>query len=162
MPSTALRKGSREDAAAIVEYLRGDLDLREGEAVTGRDQCDGGRSPRVRSSYISPITAWEIGLLTLHGRLQLLIRPERWFANLFDAPGVELAELTPDVLIASSYLPGRPPKDPHDRIIAATARELGATLITRTRALLAYAGARAHRRRGVLKAVMVIGPSASA
>lgn len=112
--------------------------------------------------YISPITAWEIGLLTSHGRLQLLIRPERWFANLFDAPGVELAELTPDVLIASSYLPGRPPKDPHDRIIAATARELGATLITRTRALLAYAGARAHRRRGVLKAVMVIGPSASA
>jgi PIN domain nuclease of toxin-antitoxin system len=89
-------------------------------------------------SYISPISAWEIGMLVAHGRLQLLIRPERWFANLFDAPGVELADLSPDVLIASSYLPGRPPKDPTDRIIAATARELGATLITRDRALLAY------------------------
>ncbi len=89
-------------------------------------------------TYISPISAWEIGMLVAHGRLQLLIRPERWFANLFDAPGVELADLSPDVLIASSYLPGRPPKDPTDRIIAATARELGATLITRDRALLAY------------------------
>jgi PIN domain nuclease of toxin-antitoxin system len=90
------------------------------------------------TTYISPISAWEIGMLTSRGRLQLLIRPERWFANLFEVPGVRLAELSPDLLIASSYLPGKPPKDPTDRIIAATARELGATLITRDRALLAY------------------------
>jgi PIN domain nuclease of toxin-antitoxin system len=89
-------------------------------------------------SYISPITAWEIGMLVSHGRLQLLIRPERWFSNLFDAPGVRLADMSPDLLIASSYLPGKPPKDPTDRILAATARELGATLITRDRALLDY------------------------
>jgi len=90
------------------------------------------------TSYISPITAWEIGMLVSHRRLQLLIRPERWFANLFEAPGVRLAELSPDLLIASSFLPGTPPRDPTDRIIAATARELGATLITRDRALIAY------------------------
>jgi PIN domain nuclease of toxin-antitoxin system len=89
-------------------------------------------------SYISPISAWEIGMLTARGRLQLLIRPERWFANLFEVPGVRLAELSPDVLIASSYLPGKPPKDPTDRILAATARELGAMLITRDRALIDY------------------------
>jgi PIN domain nuclease of toxin-antitoxin system len=89
-------------------------------------------------AYVSPITAWEIGMLVSHGRLQSLIRPERWFANLFEAPGVKLADLSPDLLIASSFLPGRPPKDPTDRIILATARELGATLVTRDRALLAY------------------------
>jgi PIN domain nuclease of toxin-antitoxin system len=89
-------------------------------------------------SYISPMTAWEIGMLTARGRLQLLIRPERWFANLFDAPGVQLAPLSADLLIASSYLPGKPPKDPTDRILAATARELGATLVTRDKALLRY------------------------
>lgn len=89
-------------------------------------------------SYVSPISAWEIGMLVSRGRLQLLIRPERWFANLFEVPGVELAPILPDLLIASSYLPGSPPKDPTDRILAATARELGATLITRDRALLAY------------------------
>ena len=92
------------------------------------------------ASYISPITAWEIAMLTSRGRLQLLIRPERWFSNLFEVPGVRLADLSPDVLIASCYLPGKPPKDPTDRIIAATARELGATLITRDRALLHYGG----------------------
>ena len=94
-------------------------------------------------TYISPITAWEVGMLTSRGRLQLLIRPERWFSNLFEVPGVRLAEMSPDVLIASSFLPGKPPKDPTDRIIAATARELGATLITRDRALLDY-GAQGH------------------
>jgi PIN domain nuclease of toxin-antitoxin system len=95
------------------------------------------------ASYVSPISAWEVGMLTSRGRLQLLIRPERWFANLFEVPGVRLAELSPDLLIASSYLPGKPPKDPTDRILAATARELGATLITRDRALIDY-GAQGH------------------
>jgi PIN domain nuclease of toxin-antitoxin system len=90
------------------------------------------------TTYISPISAWEIGMLASRGRLQLLIRPERWFANLFEAPGVKMADMSPELLIASSYLPGRPPKDPTDRILVATARELGATLITRDRALLEY------------------------
>ena len=89
-------------------------------------------------SYISPITAWEVAMLAARGRLQLLIRPERWFTNLFEVRGVRLADMSPDLLIASSYLPGTPPKDPTDRIIAATARELGATLVTRDRALLGY------------------------
>jgi len=89
-------------------------------------------------TYISPISAWEIGMLASRGRLQLLIRPERWFANLFELPGVRLADMSPDLLIASSFLPGKPPKDPADRIIAATARDIGATLVTRDRPLLEY------------------------
>ena len=94
-------------------------------------------------SYVSPVTAFEIGLLAARGRLQLLVRPERWFTNLLEIPGVKLADMSPDLLIASSYLPGEPPRDPFDRIIAATARELGATLLTRDRALLDY-GAQGH------------------
>jgi PIN domain nuclease of toxin-antitoxin system len=49
-----------------------------------------------------------------------------------------LHRLSPDILIASSFLPGEPPRDPADRILLATARELGATLITRDRLLLKY------------------------
>ena len=93
---------------------------------------------RESPAYVSPITAWEIGMLASRGRLRLLIKPERWFSNLFEVQGVRLAELSPDLLIDASYLPGKPPKDPTDRILAATARELGATLITRDRALLDY------------------------
>jgi PIN domain nuclease of toxin-antitoxin system len=89
-------------------------------------------------TYISPISAWELGLLVSRGRIQLLITPQRWFARLFESRGVRLAEMSPDVLVASSFLPGKPPRDPADRIIAATARDLGATLITRDRALLGY------------------------
>lgn len=97
------------------------------------------------TAYISPITAWEIGMLAARGRLQLLMPPQRWFARLFDVPGVQLAGMPPDLLVASSFLPGKPPRDPSDRIIAATARDLGATLITRDRALLDY-GEQGHVR----------------
>jgi PIN domain nuclease of toxin-antitoxin system len=106
-------------AAAAVERLRA---VHDGGGIT----------------FISPMSAWEVGMLTSRGRLQLLLRPERWFANLLEAPGVRLADISPDTLIASSYLPGSPPKDPVDRILAATARELGATLVTRDRLLLRY------------------------
>jgi PIN domain nuclease of toxin-antitoxin system len=90
-------------------------------------------------TFVSPITAWEIGLLASRERLRLLITPEKWFGKILELPGMALAELSPDLLIASSFLPGKPPRDPADRIIAATARDLGATLITRDGALLGYA-----------------------
>jgi len=89
-------------------------------------------------TYVSPISAWEVGMLVARERLRLLITPQRWFQRLFEAPNVRLADMSPDLLIASSFLPGKPPRDPADRIIAATAREYGATLITRDRALLSY------------------------
>ncbi len=88
--------------------------------------------------FISAITAWEIGQLVSRNRLSLVARPERWFQRVLALPGARLAELSPDILIASSFLPGKPPRDPADRIILATARDLGATLITRDRALLDY------------------------
>jgi PIN domain nuclease of toxin-antitoxin system len=89
--------------------------------------------------YVSPITAWELGLLVARGRMNLLMPPERWFFQLLEAPGLRLAHILPEVLIASSFLPGSPPRDPADRILAATAREYGYTLLTRDRPLLNYA-----------------------
>jgi PIN domain nuclease of toxin-antitoxin system len=89
--------------------------------------------------YVSPITAWEMGLLAARGRVSLLMTPQRWFERLLEAPGLRLTEMTPNVLIASSFLPGKLPGDPADRIIAATAREYGYKLVTRDRPLLEYA-----------------------
>ena len=88
--------------------------------------------------FVSATTAWEIGLLVARNRLGLSARPERWFQRLLATPGVQLAELSADILIASSFLPVEPPRDPADRIILATARDIGATLITRDRLLLKY------------------------
>lgn len=91
-----------------------------------------------RIILVSPITAWEVGLLVAKNRISLSSKPERWFQKILAIPGVELAKLTPDILIESSFLPGNPPGDPADRIILATARDIGATLITRDRLLLKY------------------------
>ncbi len=96
-------------------------------------------------TYVSPITAWEIGMLASRDRLKLLITPHRWFGRLLETPTVRMADMSPDLLIASSFLPGRPPRDPADRIIAATARDYGCTLMTRDRALLDY-GEQGHIR----------------
>jgi PIN domain nuclease of toxin-antitoxin system len=89
--------------------------------------------------YLSPFTAWEIGALVSKGRLHMTLSPEVWFDTLLALPGVRLAALTPKVLISSTALPGTPPSDPADRIIAATARLYGYRVITRDSKLLDYA-----------------------
>lgn len=91
---------------------------------------------------VSPITAWEIGRLVSLGRVILTLDPPTWFAALL-ASGVRLAEMSPDVLIASAFLPGAFLRDPADRILAATARAFGYRLMTRDGPLLDYA-ARGH------------------
>lgn len=93
------------------------------------------------AAYISPYSAWEIAMLVSKGRLHLAMAPAPFFDELVARPGTALAPLTPAILIAAHFLPGAPPNDPADRIIAATAREHGYTLITRDRALLDYAEA---------------------
>ena len=89
--------------------------------------------------HVSPISAWEIGLLLSKRRITLAMTAEEWFETLLGMPGVRLALMPPKVLIASSFLPGAPPTDPADRIVAATAREFGMAVVTRDRALRAYA-----------------------
>jgi PIN domain nuclease of toxin-antitoxin system len=118
--------------------------IAEGETIAEAAiaALDAAHAARV-ATYVSPISAWELGMLVARGHLKLLITPQRWFVRLFDVPNVRLAEMPPDLLMASSFLPGDPPRDPADRIIAATAREHGATLMTRDRALLDY-GAQGH------------------
>lgn len=89
-------------------------------------------------TYASPITAWEVGLLARKGKFRSNLTPSRWFERLMSAPGVALADMPPELLISSSLLPNFPENDPADRIIAATAREYGYTVLTRDTALLDY------------------------
>jgi PIN domain nuclease of toxin-antitoxin system len=89
--------------------------------------------------YVSPLAAWEIGTLVAKQRVHLTLSPELWFEDLLAQPGVRLAPLTPSILLASTALPGNPPPDLADRIIAATARALDLVVITRDRQMLDYA-----------------------
>src|SRR3954468_1448748 len=90
------------------------------------------------ATYLSPITAWEVGQLVSRNRLTLGSTPQRWLGRILAMPNVHLAALSPGIMIASAFLPGEQPSDPADRILLATARDLGATLVTRDRAILAY------------------------
>lgn len=89
-------------------------------------------------TYVSPITAWEVGNLARKGRFASSLTPQRWFERLMGLRSAALASLSPEVLIASTELPNFPINDPVDRIIAATAREYGFTVVTRDAALLQY------------------------
>jgi PIN domain nuclease of toxin-antitoxin system len=89
--------------------------------------------------FVSPITAWEVGMMANKGRFKSTLSPQKWFERLRTAVGIRLCDLTPEVLLASSFLPGKLNRDPADRIIAATAREYGYTVVTRDRAMLEYA-----------------------
>jgi PIN domain nuclease of toxin-antitoxin system len=89
--------------------------------------------------YVSPVTLWEIGNLARKGRFKSIYTPAIWFERLMSAPNTVLAELTPKLLLESAFLPGNLHQDPADRIIAATAREYGYTVMTRDRPLLEYA-----------------------
>jgi PIN domain nuclease of toxin-antitoxin system len=89
--------------------------------------------------FLSPISAWEIGNLARKGRFDYPHAPQVWLEQLRAMPGVEFCELSPGILLGSSFLPGTlGTKDPADRIIAATAREFGYTVMTRDESLLDY------------------------
>jgi PIN domain nuclease of toxin-antitoxin system len=121
------------DTCAVIWLANGDA-VSDEASITLRQSRESGEP-----IYVSPITAWELGLLAARGRLNLLMAPERWFERLLEAPGVKLSDMPPRVLIESSFLPGGLNRDPADRILAATAREYGYRLLTRDRSLLDYA-----------------------
>ena len=122
------------DTCAVIWIANGDP-LREPAAGALEEAlADGGRL------IVSPMSAWEIAMLASKGRIALSLDPGVWFERFLALPGVALATMPPAVLIASCALPGAPPADPVDRILAATARAFGYTLATRDRRLLDYAG----------------------
>lgn len=121
------------DTCAAIWLMNGDPISAESRAAIAAAQTEN------LGIYVSPMTAWEIATLVAKDRLQLTLSPEAWFDDLMRLSGVRLAPMPPDVLIASESLPGAPPNDPVDRIIAATSRTYGFSLITRNGELMLYA-----------------------
>jgi PIN domain nuclease of toxin-antitoxin system len=88
---------------------------------------------------VSAISAWEVSMLEARGRLRFDVPCEEWVEQGFGLPGLSLMPLTPSICVRSSRLPGNFHGDPADRLIVATARELGALLLTRDDQILHYA-----------------------
>ena len=123
------------DTCAAIWLVNGDPMTAQSRAAIAGAQASGA------GVYVSPISAWEIATLVARNRLQLASSPTTWFDRLVALPGVRLAPMPPELLIASAFLPGSPPRDPADRIIAATARTYGQAIVTRDGELTLYAQA---------------------
>jgi PIN domain nuclease of toxin-antitoxin system len=91
--------------------------------------------------HMSLITAWEIANLARRNRIALAMPAAPRFREAVRKMGAAVTQLTIDNLTASCFLPGSPPSDPADRIIIATAREHGLSIVTRDRMILAYSDA---------------------
>jgi len=79
---------------------------------------------------VSAISCWEVAKLVEYGRLVLPCSLEEWFDQALSYPGVQLMELTPEIVIESTRLPGEFHRDPADQIIVATARVNNCPLVT--------------------------------
>lgn len=88
--------------------------------------------------FISAISVWELSMLVAKNRINLSKPIHQWVKESFNQPGVNLALLTPEVAIESSFLPGDFHGDPADRIIVATARIKDLILLTRDKKILSY------------------------
>lgn len=88
---------------------------------------------------VSAITPWEIGVLASKKRIDLHRDAMEWVRGVLSFAGVSLVPLEPEIAVASTCLPWEMHADPADRILVATARHLGATLVTADRALLEFA-----------------------
>ena len=79
---------------------------------------------------VSSMSIWEICLLVQKQRINLHDSLENWVSGLSRLPGLEYIPIDNMIAYQAMNLPGTFHKDPADRIITATARFFGATLIT--------------------------------
>ena len=82
---------------------------------------------------VSDISLWEVATLHSLGRIQLSIPLREWLEKAAAPPLVRRHGISPAIAADVAALPESFHRDPADRILVATARILGATLLTHDR-----------------------------
>ncbi len=85
---------------------------------------------------VSDISLWEVATLHSLGRIQLTIPLRAWLDKAVAPPLVRRHGISPAIAAELSALPGSFQRDPADRILVATARIFGATLLTQDRRIV--------------------------
>jgi PIN domain nuclease of toxin-antitoxin system len=111
--------------------------------VHGDERLTSSQSEMIQASEtdiigVSAISCWEIAKLVENRRLELPVSLEKWFEQALSYPGVRILELTPEISIESTRLPGDFHRDPADQIIVATARVHNCPLVTSDERILDY------------------------
>jgi len=88
------------------------------------------RAARRGGMAIASISLWETAMLAARGRFLPHASVGAWLTEALATTGVGVAELTPGIAEQSTLFGSDFPTDPADRIIAATARSHGGSLVT--------------------------------
>jgi PIN domain nuclease of toxin-antitoxin system len=121
------------------------LFVANGTAVEDRAQREISEAAYDGRLYVSPMSAWEIGIGVAKNRLKLPLEPLDFFQRFLRVMKAQLSAVSPEILISSSNLPGRLHGDPMDRILISSARHLDMILVTRDQPILDY-GSDGHLR----------------
>lgn len=87
------------------------------------------RARRVEGLAVSAITIWELTSLIAKGRIRAFGTVESCVKKILE--GVAVRPITPEIAALATQFPNDYPQDPADRLIGATARAEGWTLVTR-------------------------------
>ena len=79
---------------------------------------------------VSDISLWEVATLVELKRIRLSMGVSPWLQRATAAPLVERVGITPEIAAEVATLPASFHRDPADRLLVATARALGVTLVT--------------------------------
>lgn len=101
--------------------------------------------------YFSAVNAWEIALLVDGGRVKLDLPVQGWIARFLENPGVEGVPLSLAAAAQSYCLQHFEHRDPADRLLIATAIDLGCPLVTYDERIAIF-GKRRGRQHGFLVA----------
>ena len=97
-----------------------------------------GDTTRYDELLLSAISPWEFCKLLEKGRIAISCSPEDWLNAAFDLPKFRLVPLSPILAYRSTVLPQPFHNDPADQIIAATALQENAAILTKDRNILEY------------------------
>lgn len=94
---------------------------------------------RASNIGVSTLSAWEVAMLVARGRIVLDRGVSEWVGQGLADARVEALAPSAQVAVAAGLLDAKSfPVDPVDRLIYATARSVGATLVTRDRAIRTF------------------------
>lgn len=85
---------------------------------------------------VSDISLWEVAMLHNLGRVRLSLPLRDWLEAAVAPPLVRRHGISPAIAAELAALPDSFHRDPADRILVATARVLGATLLTQDRRII--------------------------
>lgn len=121
------------DTHVLIWWATGDDRLKGTKALRALEAS--AREDRV---FLSVISLWEVGMLSAKDRLHLSPNVRQWVDRALMETSVQVAPLTVHGALASTNLPGEFHGDPADRILVATAEELGAILVTADTRIIQY------------------------